>query len=73
MPHYPTSQEIEQLRIEVDERISRENMAYSRWQEELEEKYKRRVDEVIIEVVRDFYHRVFMPAVAELRKLFLLD
>ena len=73
MSHHPSQHEIEHLRREVHERISRENMAYEQWQIGVEENRKRRIDEIIFDVVRGFYGEIILPVVRQLRRLFSLE
>lgn len=50
-----------------------ENMAYEQWQIGVEENRKRRIDEIIFDVVRGFYGEIILPVVRQLRRLFSLE
>jgi len=67
-----TPRDIEQLRREVHQRVSSYDASSRQWQRGIQEKHKRRIDEIIIEVVRDYYGRIVQEAVRQLRRLFSL-
>lgn len=73
MPYNSSHSDIEQLRQEVLQREARESLAYDQWQIGIEEVRKRRLDQIIVEVVLEHYHHIVMSVVRQLRKLFSLE
>lgn len=70
MSYQPSSQEIEILRNEVNQRIATSDEYSDQWQRGMQEKHKRRIDEIIIDVVVSYYGRVVQEVVKQLRRLF---
>ncbi len=70
MSYQPTPQEIELLRNEVHQRIATSEEYSDQWQRGMQEKRKRRIDEIIIDVVVSYYGRVVQEVVKQLRRLF---
>ena len=73
MPQYHTQQDIEQLEREVHQRVSSYDASSRQWQRGIAEKHKRRIDEIILEVVRDHYGCVVQEVVSQLHRLFSLE
>jgi hypothetical protein len=73
MAYHPTPQEIAELQDEVSQRISTYDDYSSQWQRGIQEKHRRRIDEIIIDVVKSFYGHLVHEAVRQLRRLFSLS
>jgi hypothetical protein len=73
MGYYPTPQEIAELQDEVSQRISTYDDYSNQWQQGIQTKHRRRIDEIIIDVVKNYYGRLVQEAVKQLRRLFSLS
>jgi hypothetical protein len=70
MSHYHSQQEIDMLSREVQERIAAYNFSSAQWQQGIREKHERRIHEIIVEVVRNYYGYIVQEVVRYLRSLF---
>jgi hypothetical protein len=70
MSHY---HELEQLADEVRQRLAQDELYAEQWQRGYEKKRERRIQEIIIDVVRSYYGRVINEVVRQLHRLLSLD